>query len=161
MQISYIPTFHTAVQKILDGRENQLNALETNVMVPFKKPAGNNKQAAVNEADPVKVILMKRKNNEVSKSSYYSLEFIPPTSCDVERLFSISRHILTYDRSAITPKQFEELIFLRINSHLWDVGLVSRLASRQESIVVDPAHPEADQDVDDDRGAMHLASDQN
>ena len=58
---------------------------------------------------------------------YYNLHFVSPTSCDVERLSSVSRNILRFNRMAMSPALFEYVIFLKMNHQLWDAGTVSRL----------------------------------
>ena len=135
--IVHSTNFISGALKIIDGKENQLNQLEKNVMRPFKKPQPldnaideDNQDA---QQDAVEAILKKRKAADAHKSEYYNLEFVPPTTCEVERLFSISRHILTYDRGAMTPKQFEEIIFLRANCQYWDAALISTLMARNEN----------------------------
>ena len=39
----------------------------------------------------------------------------PPTSTDVERLFSIAGNILTDSRNRLTPENLEKLLFIRQN----------------------------------------------
>ena len=74
-------------------------------------------------------VFLKRKSEsvDVSGTKYYNLHFVSPTSCDVERLFSVSRNILRFNRMAMSPALFEYVIFLKMNHQLWDAGTVSRL----------------------------------
>lgn len=120
--------FHTGMLKVLEGHEDQLSALEKNVLLKFKKPVQNVPEINQNvNADWASSLLSKRKVSENSKSSYFSMKFIRPTSCDVERLFSVSRNILSYERQSMTPERFEHVIFLKMNKRLWDAGVISRL----------------------------------
>lgn len=129
-------TFHTGANKILNDAEHQLNPLERNALIPFLKPVfygPANIHEQKDADDPIESLLQKRGVDQISDSAYYSLSFIPPTSCDVERLFSISRHILTFDREALSPKDFEELIFLRINQKYWNGLTLTELCDRHSS----------------------------
>ena len=58
--------------------------------------------------------------NDSMQSQYLTnLKWIHPTICIVERLFSIFRHILIYDRRRILPWIFEAIIFLKMNKEFW------------------------------------------
>lgn len=137
-------SFFTGVMKVYEGRENQLSFLEKNALRAFKKPI---QQASIEdelEVDPnssnIVADIIAKTNSSLGKhravsneSSYYDLDFIPGTSCEVERLFSISRHILTYNRSSMTPTQFERVIFLKMNKRFWDATLVSKIVSLRKN----------------------------
>ena len=56
-----------------------------------------------------------------STSVYDDVTWIPATTCPIERLFSIAKHILTQDRSRLTKKLFNCILFLREHMNLWDI----------------------------------------
>jgi hypothetical protein len=55
---------------------------------------------------------------------YQDCRFIPPTSAEVERLFSKAKNILTAKRKALCSENVEMLMFLRANRRLIDNELV-------------------------------------
>ena len=127
--------FHTAMLKVLEGHEDQLSVLEKNVLLKFKKPVSDLPNVDVDmNADWASSLLSKRKVSVNSKSSYLSLKFIRITSCDVERLFSVSRNILSYERQSMTPERFEQVIYLKMNKRLWDAGVISRVFAVSDDV---------------------------
>ena len=48
------------------------------------------------------------------------LDHVIGSVAEVERLWSIAKHILTESRSATAPILFEAILFLRINRELWN-----------------------------------------
>jgi hypothetical protein len=49
-----------------------------------------------------------------------NLDVIPGTSVNCERLFSLTKNILTNTHKCTSPVLFEALLFLKVNSTLWD-----------------------------------------
>ena len=56
---------------------------------------------------------------------YINLERIPPTSNEVERLFSKAGQIFTIRRQAMNPMTLETLLLLQYNRHVWDSKTVA------------------------------------
>ena len=67
----------------------------------------------------------KRRKLKASVTQYKDGRFVSATSSSVERLFSVSRWILTRLRSRMSPILFESLLFFKLNRSLWDLKLVS------------------------------------
>ena len=66
------------------------------------------------------------------KQRYYDpSKFISATSNCCERLFSESKHILTPERSNMSPILFEALIFLKKNEKFWNLDLVAQAMRTQ------------------------------
>ena len=61
------------------------------------------------------------KHRTYSTSVYDDVTWIPATTCPIERLFSIAKHILTQDRSRLSKKLFNCILFLREHMNLWDI----------------------------------------
>ena len=61
---------------------------------------------------------------------YLNLNFVPPTSNVVERLFSNARLVLTDYRKSLTPYTFECVMFLKINRNFWDLDLVAKIVGK-------------------------------
>lgn len=59
----------------------------------------------------------------IADSKYVDCRFIRPTSNMCERLFSISKQVLTDSRKSLLPVNLETQIFLKLNRHLWDAEL--------------------------------------
>jgi hypothetical protein len=55
------------------------------------------------------------------KSLSIPLGFILGTNNTLERFFSRCKHVLTGDRSFVSPLMFEAIMFLKNNSNLWGV----------------------------------------
>jgi len=66
----------------------------------------------------------KRKHDEHDEFSYMNADFILGSVAEVERLWSICQFILSDTRSRLEPQLFEALVFLKVNSTLWDIHLV-------------------------------------
>jgi hypothetical protein len=74
--------------------------------------------------DEMQLILQNVKRARVEHSSrYIDCRFIRPTSNMCERLFSLSKLTLTDNRKRLLPENAEMQLFLKLNSHLWDVEL--------------------------------------
>ena len=63
----------------------------------------------------------------VETEKYIDLNFISPTSCIVERLFSQAKMILTPKRCAMTLEHLETQLFLKINIRFWDKSTVAKI----------------------------------
>ena len=79
-------------------------------------------QENVNVAQAILEREQKRRklNQEGRKSEYIPLEWIPATSCEAERLFSLYRKVFNEFRPGMSMKTLEALLFLKINRELWD-----------------------------------------
>ena len=65
------------------------------------------------------------KHNNHYNSKYISLSWIPATTCEVERLLSLCRHIYSEFRQAMTPETMEILAYIRVNRSFWDIYSIS------------------------------------
>ena len=71
------------------------------------------------------------KKIKVQGNEYEDTTFISPTRNVVERLFSVTRAVLTDQRGNLTPFHFEMKLFLHINRELWDAGLTNELLIKE------------------------------
>ncbi len=71
----------------------------------------------------------RRRNLNAIESSFVDLSLITPTSNLCERLFSKARLIHTDYRRSMNPATLDLLLFLNVNSALWDVHVVAHLLS--------------------------------
>jgi hypothetical protein len=72
----------------------------------------------------------RRKLKTMHDFNFINLEFIPPTSNIVERLFSSARLVLTDYRKSMSPYTFECVMFLKFNASLWDINTVSKIVAK-------------------------------
>ena len=74
--------------------------------------------------------VLKNKRRKVVHGEYSSLNFVPPTSNVVERLFSNARLVLTDYRKSMTPYTFECVMFLKINRGFWNLDTVAKVVGK-------------------------------
>ncbi len=90
------------------------------------------------------------------------LDHVIGSAAEVERLWSVAKHILTESRSGLAPIVFESILFLRFNRELWNEFTVieawnavraerkdERLQLRLEAVVQQAG---GDEDGDDGQG---------
>ncbi|KAJ8540784.1 hypothetical protein ON010_g12441 [Phytophthora cinnamomi] len=70
--------------------------------------------------------VLKCRKVRAAPPSYALIEAIPPTSNVVERLFSVARAVLRHERHRLSPMMIEMILFLKINSRLWNVEVVEQ-----------------------------------
>jgi hypothetical protein len=75
--------------------------------------------------DYASCIIKKRKFSE----TYMDSNWIPPTSVEVERLFSSAKNILAEKRKALKCKNVEMIMCLKANRHLVDDNMINRAFS--------------------------------
>ncbi len=75
--------------------------------------------------------------NGMIDREYYDLHWIPATTCEVERLFSLCRHIYSEFRQAMTSETMEILLYLRENRSYWDIHSIGRCLKRNPTDVVE------------------------
>ena len=125
------PHFESAIVKVLDDSVDQLTAEEKNDIMCFRQNAGGNVANASNDDELTLVQkALKNKRRKVVHGEYLNLNFVPPTSNVVERLFSNARLVLTDYRKSMTPYTFECVMFLKINRNFWDLDLVAKIVGK-------------------------------
>jgi hypothetical protein len=83
-----------------------------------------------------------------TRTSYIDCRFLVATTNTVERLFSTSRSIMTYQRSSMSPIMFEAILFLKVNRRFWDLKTVV-MATKKSDDPSNPDEPTLDRDSDD------------
>ncbi|KAJ8503265.1 hypothetical protein ON010_g19106 [Phytophthora cinnamomi] len=123
--IVHSENFEKAVVKVLAGDAMLLTEEERATLEPFKLVGSAvvpEPQAGTAEGFAERVL--KRRKVRAAPPSYALLEAIPPTSNVVERLFSVARAVLRHERHRLSPMVLEMILFLKINSRLWNVAVV-------------------------------------
>ena len=76
---------------------------------------------------------MKRRKSALGSiyDDYICLDLLVGTSVSCKRLFSITKHILTFVRKSTSSPVFEAILFLKMNCHFWnDVIVVGKAMGR-------------------------------
>ena len=131
-QIVHCPEFESGIVTLIDGNVDELSETQINQLKVFDTAVIN----LAEEETPCKNLAeqaMRNKRRKVSTARdhhYINLEFIPPTSNVVERLFSSARLVLTDYRKSMTPYTFECVMFLKFNATMWDINTVSKIVGK-------------------------------
>lgn len=120
-QIVTNPNFEAALIKILSKKEDELSAAEKREVARLRIPT---ETITDSEEDFAESIEKEAKKVKLTKSLYVDLSYIIPTSNRVERAFSAAKLVHTDNRKRLTPCHLEEIMFLKLNRHWWDVRVV-------------------------------------
>ena len=142
------PDFEMGIIKILEGREQHLTGAEHQAVAIFRKPDSTEEYLNDDEGTLAERIAKKRKlsNQNQRSSAFVDLKFIPPTSNQVERLFSKARLTLGMTRHGLLPVTLEAILFLQYHKCFWGVEDVKEISRRDDSIVQDELELESDED---------------
>jgi hypothetical protein len=115
------------VVKVLAGKEELLAADELAALEPFLQRDQRDHVSTTATAVPspdeegFAEHILKRRRISSKAPTYKLLEAIPPTSNEVERLFSVARAVLHLERHRLSPMTLEMILFLKVNSSNWNV----------------------------------------
>ena len=124
------PLFESAVVKLQNGVSGTLTEDEKVAVRSLRvKNAGSSGEGAgtSNRFMSMKERLEKRRKLSMTpESTYIPCNFVLGSVAEVERVWSIAKHLLHGEiRNCLTPLLLEALIFLRFNSRFWDAKLVA------------------------------------
>lgn len=136
-RISPDPKFESGVCKIQRGETSRLTDAEklacSKLLLheePAEIPVANNQMSLSD-------MIQERKKRRIEKAPRYrNCDFILGSAAEVERLWSISKHILCDNRKTLTPILFEALLFLKVNKSYWNLELVAKAMSCARSVKV-------------------------
>ncbi|KAG6957789.1 hypothetical protein JG688_00010825, partial [Phytophthora aleatoria] len=74
----------------------------------------------------------RKRQRQTVCEKYPDLRFIAGTSASAERLFSSAKHVLRSTRKRLTPVNFENLLFLKHNIHLWNADMVAQATKTRD-----------------------------
>ena len=131
------PNFISGVVKIQENKHMTLTQDEKDackrLLIEEEVVDGAEQNVHVSLADRMRDRIKKRKAGvfEADLSSpYRNVDFICGSAAEVERLWSIAKHVLTNNRSRLTPAMFETLLFLKMNDKYWDIQSVQEAYTR-------------------------------
>ena len=111
------PVFDSGVMKVINGEA--LTAAEVDVLEPFQTiDVAAESEEEVDDQDMY--FTRPAKKQKVQGINVYpgKLEWIPPTSNVVERLFSLARLSLDDTQKSMSPMHLEGLVYLKLNKDL-------------------------------------------
>ncbi|KAG3025140.1 hypothetical protein PC128_g4843 [Phytophthora cactorum] len=120
------PEFESGVVKVLGGHEKDLTRAKKAALRRFQRVIS---RSSTQEAEPTKLgfadRLLKCRNVQDEPSTYVLLAATPPMSNKAERLFSLARMIMRYERNRLSPLMLEMLLFLKVNIRYGDIITVA------------------------------------
>lgn len=118
-------TFLSAVVKIQNGECNNLTPDEK-ATVSDLRSSSSQVTNVLSQNSSMEERLSKRRKISSAAQEYVNCDFILGSVAEVERIWSISKHVLTVERRLMTPQLFESIVFLKYNERFWNEQLVSK-----------------------------------
>lgn len=162
------PDFESAIIKVIMGDKHTLSTAEAATIKPFLKSSvapgtlaaqGSSVEDITSSVDDE----MDVKRTRSGASKYVNLEWIPASSCEIERLFSQAKLVLNDHRRRMLPCNMEIVLFLKMNRHRWNAWSVQKVMTKFEKghykyaenvlpyhMRVQGGDPDDQVDVDDD-----------
>lgn len=137
--IVHSAAFESGVVKLQRGLLSSLSDAEKEAVkvLAMSQPASSSTDQLTNlRFLTMREKLAKRRKLSERDESYNDCQFILGSAAHVERLWSVSKYVLTEHRMSMTPQLFEAIVFLRENERFWDMQLVAEsigLAKRRNS----------------------------
>lgn len=133
--------FVTAVLKIQRNDKMSLNTREKKALKDcgalLVQDTANMETPTEPPRKKFKDVLKKKKEDrvEVSCSKYVAAvkEAVKGSGAEVERLWSHAGHVMTKDRSSMSPLVFEAIMYLKYNRRLWNLTDVVEANKRRKS----------------------------
>ncbi|KAF4132753.1 hypothetical protein GN958_ATG18051 [Phytophthora infestans] len=120
------PDFENEVVKLMAGRENILTGGEQAAVVILLQTSDTVATGPQEEGEDAHQSFAEASlSQEEVTPSREDLTWIPPTSNDVERLFSRAGTVLSRLRRSLNPMTLETVLFLQFNRSLWDASAVA------------------------------------
>ena len=116
--------FVNAVLKIQRNEHTSLTTTERNTVKKLLMSAdvsGDCEELEQTAEEQMRKALMRRR---VASGEYENANFVLASAAEVERVWSMARYLLTTQRSRMSPKLFECMMFLKYNVGYWSVETV-------------------------------------
>jgi hypothetical protein len=104
-----------ACQCLLRSEFEYLYPAEEEAALNLEVPNSPRKFAARREAKKVRVDC---------SGEYADCSFLQPTTCTIERLFSLCSHFFLPKRKRMAPRLLEAIVFLNVNRDWWNINTV-------------------------------------
>lgn len=128
--IVHNPTFESAIVKLLQNQERDLSDFERCAVQVLRLPQTQTISHEHEDGEDgtnlsyFQEIEAKRRRLEM-RTEYILPNFLPATSCTVERLFSSAKWVLSDVRKRMSPILAEAILFLKFNRRLWNMKTVA------------------------------------
>ncbi|ETI34443.1 hypothetical protein F443_19096 [Phytophthora nicotianae P1569] len=120
------PDFENGIVKLMAGKENTLTRGERAAVVKLQQTTDTVATNLQEEGgDGHQSFAEVALSQEEVTSSREDLKWIPPTSIDVERLFSRAGIVFSRLHRSLNPMTLETILFLQFNRSLWDASAVA------------------------------------
>lgn len=124
------PTFESGVMKLQENCPQDLTDAEKEAISCLKIDT-NSGEAVELGVGTDELLTMRERHAKRRKVSaipkrYMPCNFILGSVAEVERVWSMAKHLLGDKRHAMTPLLLEALLFLRFNERIWDEQLVAQ-----------------------------------
>jgi hypothetical protein len=134
-KIVHSSDFESGILKVIDGNSDALSETEFEKVSVFTTEVIQSSEEEPTNMTLAQKAMAKTKNKRRRISTnvdrhFINLEFIPPTTNVVERLFSTARLLLTDYRKSMSSYTSECVMFLKSNSSLWDINTVSKIVGK-------------------------------
>jgi hypothetical protein len=154
------PQFLSGIFKVKNHQEAILTEDEKMVLLPFKIPQAKEEINSLPPTTPDTSVSFRERARQYAgidckankQSKYVPLDFIPPISCMVERLFSRTKLAFSDLRKKLKKRRLEAMMLLRYNDDLW--GIDDLL------VLTDPLRSTKPTEVDDIIGEEEYDEDQ-
>ena len=135
--------FENGIVKVSNGRDDCLSVQENIAIKKLRKTVKLTESEVENidpEIDFATNILKRQKLKIVGKSKFVNVEFVPSTSCKLERLFSMAGFMYDDKRKSLLPANLEEPMFLKFNENFWNLELVNDIVNAHEYLMFCNCH---------------------
>ena len=110
--------FESAITKLCNNKSDELNNMEAISIMCFLIA----EEEDTSDKDlPVAVRVMK-KRKKMNSDNYENVDWVPPTSNEVERFFSLCKQVYTKYRKRLLPINLEMQLFLKLHTDIWVDG---------------------------------------
>ncbi|OWZ06336.1 hypothetical protein PHMEG_00021418 [Phytophthora megakarya] len=122
------PDFENGVVTLLSGKQSKLSRSERVAVAKLLLPTDCEPSIQTKKRSFAENALA----NDNPAPSSEDLKWIPPTSNDVERLFSRAGIVFSRLRRGMSPTTLESVLFLQQNRSLWDANVVADAIERSK-----------------------------
>lgn len=138
--------FENAIVKLCEGN-TALTQSEANAVVKFR--VHDNDVATAQSMKPQEMFDKDLKRRKIS--TYVNVKWIPPTTNDVERLFSRAKLVRVHLRCSLTPDHLDSILLLTINRSWWSVRTVAKalIPDTVEELEISSSDDDSNNDDDD------------
>jgi hypothetical protein len=125
--------FESGILKLLKGLEGTLTPREADRIRRLKKPVAvvddpDDNEEELNQTQQLLRQLHAAKLARTTPvSAYIGVAWLPATTDDIERVFSLCKRVWSEQRKAMTPETFEIIVYMSMNRRYWNINDVANV----------------------------------